>query len=651
MNDAAAYVGIGITSVMNYIAGPAPSGTGIGSDIHAGIRDMLIGLSSGVGAVADSVIRIASDAIGTDSIRDVGIVASALAPLAVTSWCERITGAPFEYLSQGLKYDLQWAAPQYLPSQAEVDDLYTLKRIDDGLWECWTRANGNIPEHRRMVRDTRNTRPDVREEVLLEMRGSQSADDLKFRMERLGVTDQRDVTAYRELMKFIPGPSDLIRFMVRDSFDPQAVADNGYMEDFGPKFAASPEAQALAKAQGVDEKTMALFWAAHWNIPSYTQLSEMLHRLRPGRTPPGVKAVAAEDVKKALQVDDYAPAWVERMMAVSYNTITRTDLLQWYVNGSIERAELIERLMDTGYNEADATEIVRNWDFEVANRRSNRARTWTRDRIVKAYVAGTLDRIDAMKLLLKTIPDPAEVTDVLDEADLIRLTQQRDKCIRSWRARYMKGEFDLATIKRQLRLMGLDELQADNLADGWLCELTSRSKVQSLTVLSRWYRRGLIDLPDIRRRLLNLQYTAADAERAIYNMVLTEQERRTAQAKSALKERIAEFTRRNRLSKDAQREFEGELAALERMAKDRADEAKAAAKELEKAKAAAVKAAAKVKADAEKAEKATIQQSLDAAEEEKRSGRQDRTGPGSDTNALPPLTTIGDDQPSEPNGE
>ena len=646
-----AAVGDMVKYVLGSIAGDKPTGSGIGASIQTGIYDLITGLAEGGSELAKVLTAVLLEGTGLDSIREGTIVATAMPVLGVAQWAERITGMPVGHLTQGVTYDLQWASPQLLPSQPECDDLYTLGRINDELWECWTRANNNIPEHRRYVRDSRNTRPDVREEVVLQMRGWQDADDLASQLRRLGVTDQRDISAYRELLKFVPGPADLIRFMVRDSFDAEAVRDNGYMEGFAAKFAANPEAQAMAKAQGVSEDAMKLFWASHWNIPSYTQLSEMLHRLRPGRTPEGVEAVTSESVKKALQVDDMAPAWVERMMAISYNTITRTDLLQWYVNGTITPADVIERLKDTGYSDADAREIQRNWAYEVTNRKANRARTWTRDKIVKSYIEGVLNRRDAQALLEKTIPDAVEVLDILDEADLVRLTQQRGKCIRSWRARYFKGEYTLPEIKRQLALLGMDAQQIDDLGDGWQCELTARSKVQSLTVLSRWFRRGLITIEGIRTRLLNLQYSAADAEHAVSNMVLTEGERRDNVARAALKERISESLRRQRLSRQAQKDFEQEIQDLDRLAEKQAKAAKEARRELQAAVTKAEKAREKAAKEAQKAAAKAAQQNAAGLPEAAPAPAPVDTPDASDTDAIPPETEIEDDQPAESNGE
>jgi len=407
---------------------------------------------------------------------------------------------------------------------------------------------------------------------------------------RLGVKNAGDRAKMRELMLQTPQVSDLVRFMVRDSFDDDTVIKYQYDKDFDKKFSESPQAQALAKAAGIPVEFMRLVWRAHWDIPSYTQLCEMLHRLRPEKGFPADIAVTIEDIRTALEINDMSPGWVERLIAISYNTITRTDLLQWFVNGSIERNEVISRLQDTGYTKADAVRITDAWELEISIRRKNRSATLSIRQIVKYYIDGLIDQGEATTLLSDVISDPLEVNKIIAEADLMRMAESRRKCINGYRKRFMKGEFTTVTVKNQLQLLGLDQAQIQPIVDGWDCELRSMSKQIPLAGIRKLARAGLLSIFEVRERLKNLHYTPADVERLISDMILTESERQQALAKAATKERIALREKQEKLSKQAINEFQADIDKLKAEAEKRMRNAQDAQKRLDKAVADAKKA-------------------------------------------------------------
>ena len=455
---------------------------------------------------------------------DVGAVGvEAAAVIAGATWTERVTGAPTGYLTEGYRYDLQYAAPQYLPSQEQVDEMRLSNVIDDSLWECLTRANGNKVWARKLVLRARRNRPNLSQWVSLWRKGRLTSRELGARASESGVTDQGELEAVIADSEFVPPYTDLTRMMVRDSADEEISRAFAYDTDFEQKFRGP--IREWARAQGIDETVFRYLWRAHWQLPSPTQLYEMLRRLRPGRVPQNL-AVDEELVRKTLQANDIAPAFVERLMEVSYNVITRTDLLSFYTNGSMERPEVIERLEDAGYNRADAVRIVDAWELEVANRRANRSRVWTRSNITKRLINGSLDIAAARDLLSRTIADPAEVQLVINDCLLMQQSIRREKCVKAVRRKRLVGELDTNTAIRELQDLGVDAAVAVDLANGWECEIVSMSKEPALGMLRDWLQRGFIDPDELYRRLRNLRYTEADAERIAADMVLDEQERR-----------------------------------------------------------------------------------------------------------------------------
>jgi len=546
--------------------------------LAGGIMDMLKGAAAWfaerLGKIVEKGTISAIQVSGTEDVRNGGIAALSLGELALQGWLERITAAPFSYMGTGKKYDLQFSAPMVLPQQAEVDELYNRGKIDYAQWECWTKAHGNIPEHRRLLLETEGLKPGVVDEIQLGRLKFQRDEDATARMRELGVKTDRDIAAFRKLAENVPGVSDLIRFMVRDVFDEDAVRDNGYDDEFTQKFLGSDTARAIAEANGVSVETMRREWRAHWNMPSPTQLFEMLHRLRPGKAGLDCNPVSAADVKKALQVDDMAPAWVDRIMATSFAVITRTDLLAWYTNGSIEPEELHSRLMDNGYSDTDATRIIASWAFDVRNRQANRSRTWTRTKIVSQYVKLSLPYSEARRLLLRTVPKASEVDEILADADALRASNNRGKCIAALKKRYMSGAIDDDGAERALRDIVGDMARSRDEVLAWGCELSSRDPKTTLAMLKRWFSRGMETIDSIHERLINMRYTQLQAENIIADMLLSEQEKRDATFRGALNFRIRELKKLDKLSPALLKKYRAELAEEETQAIERLEMAK-----------------------------------------------------------------------------
>jgi hypothetical protein len=151
-----------------------------------------------------------------------------------------------------------------------------------------------------------------------------------------------------ELRYALLGASDYIRFAVKDAYTKDEALAKVLAEDFpevlGPKLVALGYTKEDAEAA----------WRAHWDLPSPTQVFEMLHR---GVLPPGdPDKVVADYLKQA----DYDPRWRGPLKAISYNPITRTDAKRAYKLGlgGFDEARLKQAYMDLGYTPQDADTLV-----------------------------------------------------------------------------------------------------------------------------------------------------------------------------------------------------------------------------------------------------------------------------------------------------
>lgn len=177
-------------------------------------------------------------------------------------------------------------------------------------------------------------------------------------LKNLGLADE-DIARLRTLALAMPTPTDLIRFMVRDVFDPTAVAEGRLDDEFADKID-----REWNRKVGVDDETMKLYWMAHWQLPSPTMLYNMYHR----------NVIDRERLVRGLKQADWAPGWIDPLIQIAYNVPGRIDVRRMYEAGIITtREELIRRHEDMGYSPDDAATLASFVERIVERQRQNEA--------------------------------------------------------------------------------------------------------------------------------------------------------------------------------------------------------------------------------------------------------------------------------------
>lgn len=156
----------------------------------------------------------------------------------------------------------------------------------------------------------------------------------------MGYQPQLDASVMPLLTRFynqrsqsrIPSESDLIRFQLREVYEPVRRAEllagesrdtfNAYMEQ-----------------NGFSEYHADSFWAAHWFLPSIGQLNEMLHR----------GFIDQPEWERFVRFNDYDPSSIERLRDIIYSPFTRVDARRMASVGVLTDQELLEAYADVGY--------------------------------------------------------------------------------------------------------------------------------------------------------------------------------------------------------------------------------------------------------------------------------------------------------------
>lgn len=517
---------------------------------------------------------------------------------------ERYSMFPATYLAQQELYLFQSYFPQYIPSPAELNAQVLSGQIDVETWECLQKAHGNIPQmHWKTVR-AQQTRPNVHETIDLWRRGYFDAiGGPDTQLQQLGIIDPIYADQFKVLSQFIPGPSDLVRFMVRDVFDPNVVEKYDLDKDFelkfyGPGGAALPgPAAQWARAQGMTEVQFRQFWRAHWDIPSNTALYEMQSRLRPDRpeyqqwiaaydawlnggqfgdAPPQPPVVFPADVQRAIEVNDMSPGWVKPLMEIAYVPLTRTDAVRAYEIGVLDDADLYHVMRDNRYNDHDASTLVTFYRQQRQRRVSNASGVWSIRKVLNSYRAGEINRATASDLLAPLMYNPQHITNALDGVDReveALVVKQRLKALRRG---FFVGEFSVADVKQQMALIPLDLPRIVQLIEIWIADRDGRFKEASIRQLREWAVNNIITIDEYFTRLKRLGYNTADANRIIYSSAKYSFDKSQREYKQTVRELYAEYKdvkAARKASKDALekrlKEMEKEQERIQKVLKER----------------------------------------------------------------------------------
>lgn len=467
---------------------------------------------------------------------------------------EQVTGIPSSYFVQSCTYAYQYLCPQFFPSQGGIDQLYVNGVLTRGQYYCYTRANGNLPDITRELADLSRARPSIADVNRLFALGVIDENDKIYRLRQLGVMQAEDGRLIEEAAKSLPSPEAIVTLMTRDVADEEAVKAGQLDNEFELKYTGI--LKTWAKANGVTDEAMRFAWRAHWKYPSPSQLYRMQQQLREGRVAPEL-VVTEQDVINVLGINDVAPAWREKLAAISFDVPTRMDMKQAYFIDSINENELSQRLQDIGYSATDADFLVQVFGEEKRRHlqaEAARYSPWTAKKVLRSYAAGEINLADAYAELQRLQVPEDRIPAMAESARLQAVADGRKQCIRGVRHKYLIGDFTDDTAVEALSVYGLDIEQANTLVTDWKCQLLSRAKEIGADKNVNWFARGIIGLEELTRRLINLGYNDIDSNAYIIEAVQRFAAERQKEQEKILKAQEAAERKRQQRLREAEKE-------------------------------------------------------------------------------------------------
>lgn len=393
---------------------------------------------------------------------------------------------------------------------------------------------------------------------------------------------------FLELRKQIPGPSDLVRFALREGWDQQVVDRFGYDADFPPEFQYWMDKQGYGWSEDVttSDGTIIpgvpwprLYWRAHWQQVAPGQAYEFLHRFRPDNIAqwnvqfPNLKPFTELDVASVLKIADYPQGFREYLTAASYRVLGRIDVRRMYAAGVIPGPFLNGRYMDMGYDEATAG-LLADFTRKIANKPRQ-------DKLIKCvvnmYAVGGITKEQAVQGQIDAGESATNADAAIVVSDTCKTVALLKSAISAIRKAYLRGETNETQARGRLSTIGITQEAANTYFRLWNIEFTPRRKQLSTAQVLDAFERGYITVLDAEARLANLGWDQPDRVILAAGAIRIIADRQAKAALAADRTKRAAAKEIERLAREAKAQHKAmivelnrvePLAMLKRLAKD-----------------------------------------------------------------------------------
>jgi len=330
--------------------------------------------------------------------------------------------------------------------------------------------------------------PTVTEALRMYYRGILKEEDFKAVMRKLGFSDTY-INALKQDYLYYPTPTDFIRFSVREVFTDDKETQEALRAEF------PEEIVEHAKKAGMDKDVLMWYWMSHWELPSPTQVYEMLHRLNPEVLKVRGKAYESmgldvgklettlDTVKQYLKQADYDIRWRDRLVAISYYPLTRTDLRRIYELGLIDEEELLARLMEVGYTKEDALKLV---EFYKTYKMSAE-KDLTRTQILDLMRIGEITEEECKKMLMDIGYDDVEADFIIALEKYKMAEEELKDQIDVYKYMFEEGLIDEKTFTTKLDELGIRATRRDKIVLSAVRSRNRRIRLPTKEDILKWY--------------------------------------------------------------------------------------------------------------------------------------------------------------------
>jgi hypothetical protein len=407
--------------------------------------------------------------------------------------------------------------PTRPPSVTTAAEAWSRGILDEAAAKEWARTTGYDAEVATLYRDVQLEAPNLGSLLELERRKLADAGEVADAMRRNNILPEW-IGKLRALRFVVPSVTDMVRFAVREVYDPGQRAALDLDAEFPPAFAQD------AERIGIQPADAGKYWAAHWQLPSYEQGAEMLFR----------NEITPAQFTRLLKALDYAPTWRTPLENIARRIPPISDMIRFAVREVYNPALRKSLGLDDGYPAAFTPEAaLHGMDAERA--KQYWAAHWKLPSAVQGYHMLWRDEITPAQLdeLLQALDYAPKWRPRL--ANIAHLVPSRVDLRRMLKA----GVLDRAQVKKGYQRLGYTLADAETLTvfaeheaakgEGG-ASFAEKAKTRLYTVLHNEYLDGSVDQARARELMVELGVPAAeqtivlglwDAERSISRLELT----------------------------------------------------------------------------------------------------------------------------------
>ena len=381
----------------------------------------------------------------------------------------QITLRPF-FLS--LAKQINQMMPAELATAEEFTEAWVRGVISPQEYEIYMAQLGFSMDIIEMLKRIREPLLNVGEIQVAFNRGLITEADAIQRLSKLGYTAD-EIPHLLKLAKYIPSVQDFVRFAVREVFTPAIAEKYGQFEDYPPEF------EEYAKKAGLDPEYAKYYWAAHWELPSITMGFEMLHR--------GI--IDYDELKTLLRSLDVMPYWRDKLIQLSYNPYTRVDVRRMYKAGVLTKEEVFKAYKDLGYDDDHASKMTQ-W---VCNESTEETRDLTKAEIMSLYQDRIISQDEVKSMLRSLAYQEDEIEMLINLTDYKKAREKLNIVKSALESSYLAGLIDRNDALIYLEKFGLPASEVQDLLDTWDLKKEVRNTLPSKSDIDKFYMSQLID--------------------------------------------------------------------------------------------------------------------------------------------------------------
>ncbi len=388
----------------------------------------------------------------------------------------------------------KWALstwPNVNPTVAELIGLRYKGEIDEAAYTTRCTEAGIGPEWSGRLWNAAHNLLTAADYISLWRRDIITEAECDEKLRKLQLSDN-DIALAKRTTEFVPSPSDIVRFAVREAYSPEIAAKFGQYQDIPDQYLSE------AKKAGLPENVAKQFWAAHWELPSPSMGYEMYQR----------RIIDKPTLEMLLRSLDVMPFWRDKLIQLSYNPITRVDVRRMYATGVITEDEVYNAYLDIGYSPENAKRLQTFTTMDNTNEVENP----TLSAVKKAF-SDNLITIEQFKQYLKDLNYTDPVIDFwVAMVQYDKHQSEIDDLVKEVKAQYKNTLITIDEARKMLEGADLPASYINHQLTLMLKVQSSRVKLPTRSDLTDWLRLQMINEQQFIERMLKLGYSREDTE-------------------------------------------------------------------------------------------------------------------------------------------